>query len=235
MLLKGIITVNPPRPEDFRKVHKLNTVVLELKCRDTAPYFIDLLQREHGPWLRLAPPMFGLHVTLVKGTEKFDLQRAKQLEGRELALEADISTLERTEWSGDRPGFWCINVNRKPVDQLRKQLAVKTDAYGLIPHVTVAREQEFFMQAKQMSNAEAYRMIYSMLAVIPRAQAYRGSNYPLIKDLEQLRSTPALVTRDNLLGLVARHIPIPRDREQAYPGFNTRWEHDLVQLFRREP
>lgn len=231
MKLHGIIKVNPERPSDFRKTHKLSTVVLEIPCKALPLFYIDLLQREFGPWLRLAPPMFGLHVTIVKGTETFNKNKAMRFHNHKITLMADPSTLARTEWSLDQPGFWCIGVAEPEVKKLRTSFRVKTDAYGLIPHITVAREQATFMKAKPMTDAEAYQALLRSIELVPTKFQHKGGNFTLLGDLKRLQFIPALINRESVMQTVYKHLSVPVERDNFYLGFNTRWEHDIVRLF----
>lgn len=231
LTLTGNLVVNPQRPGDFRKKHKLKTVVVEFNCRGLPLYYINQLHREFGPWLNLAPPMFGLHVTIVKGTETFNEPAALKLQGQ-VKLIIDPTTLARTDWSRDIAGFWTMKVAGSEVKALRSLMAVKQDRYGMTPHLTVARENGvFFMPAQTPKQAELKGLINEMLTMIPQ----RGGNQWLVADLLRVKKLNALqlLTGEELIVLVHKHLNFPTFRKAA-DGGRENWEQEVLQLFKKE-
>lgn len=221
--LAGPLVVNPQRPGDFKKQHKLKTVVVELACRGLAPYYINRLRKEFGPWLNLSPPMFGLHVTVVKGTETFNERAAHQLAGKTICLDVDPTTLARTDWSREHPGFWTMRVVGQEVQALRHHLHVKTDRYGMNPHLTVARENNvFFMPARRVEQAELPALVDKLLTLVPDRFGNQGFVFDL-RRFQKLCNTK-LVTGDDLVKLVHQHVNFPLKT----------WEKDVLQLFKRK-
>lgn len=128
----GVLRYEPYR-KDFRKTHKQRTLILDLKRDDLCRYYAWFLTRNYGTGYELQAPMYGPHVTIVRGDERFpQLQHWKKYEGKQLEIEYDPESLSKT-WA-----FWSIDV-RKTIDLLfiRQEL-------GLTPnhnfHLTIGRE-----------------------------------------------------------------------------------------------
>lgn len=230
--LTGNVIVNPKRPGDFRKNHKLKTVIVEFKGMGLAHYYINMLERKYGPWMNLSPPMFGLHVTLVKGTETFNEQAAYDFQEKfkTLTLDIDPTTLARTDWSKTQPGFWTMKVAGDLVPSFRRDLRVNADRFGLRPHLTVARENGvFFMPTRTPGHHELSALVEQALTLIP----VRGGNHSLIADLGKFKKLcgTKLVTGHDLIKLIHEHLNFPTVRKAA-PAGQENWEQEVLNLFK---
>ena len=70
--LKGKLVYDPNRGADFKKTNKVRTLVLELPRDQLDLYYQWFLTKEYGSWLTMQRPMYGTHVTVVKGNEHID-------------------------------------------------------------------------------------------------------------------------------------------------------------------
>lgn len=128
----GTIVYEPDRGGDFKKHYKTKTMVINLRHDHLGHLYRHMLKQAY-PWLDLDPPMFQMHVTVVKGTEKFDRRFAhlwKRYEGRQ------IDVFYNTELS-EEFGFWSLPV--KDTDELLK-LRHELGLYSFHNfHITVGR------------------------------------------------------------------------------------------------
>ena len=131
--LKGTLVYDPVRP-DFKKSHKTRTLIIELP-RDTLDlYYQWFLRRQHGTWLDLQRPMYGTHVTIVKGNEHVpDLTNWKKHAGKTVTFQ--VSPLVRRHWH-----FWNLPVRGPRLDELRSELGLtKTMPF----HLTIGRQYDW--------------------------------------------------------------------------------------------
>ena len=225
--LTGRLVFEPDRGPGFKKAGKLKTLILDLPhCRGIAHFYLNLIERELGPWCNLAAPMFGTHVTVVRGNgDRFDEAKLRSVVGRELTIMANPQTLERTPWSGSNPGFWTIEVVSRELHKLRADLGIKP-IFSYKPHLTVARENlGFFMHARVPNDP---------LATALRCIELNDRNFANQELQRELRSfvheynLNPLCTGESLMRLVYKHIPSPAPKETA----KRPWELDIVNLFR---
>lgn len=121
----------------FKKVHKQRTLVVELPWSQLHLYYQWFLRKEFGGWFELQPPMYGLHVTVVKGDEHIDpkfLDLWKKYDGEEIEIEYDPTRIER-HWK-----FWSITVVSPRLVEIRKELGLRID-FRL--HLTIGRQYEW--------------------------------------------------------------------------------------------
>lgn len=224
--LTGRLVFAPDRGENFRKVGKRNTLILDLPhCRGVAYYYMTLIERELGPWCNLSVPMFGSHVTVVRGNgDRFAEAKCKSVVGRELTVTVDPRKLERTPWSGSNPGFWTLEVITNELQDLRAELDVKS-IFPFKPHLTVARENlGFFMHANVPKDPLATAL--ECLKLNDRDFANQQLQRELLDFVRSYRVNP-LCTGEELMHLVYKHIPFPAPKGKA----KRPWEIDIVNLF----
>lgn len=225
--LTGHLVFAPDRGENFRKVGKLNTLILDLPhCKGVAYYYLSLIERELGPWCNLSTPMFGNHVTVVRGNgDRFTEAKCKSVVGRELTVTVDPRKLERTPWSGQNSGFWTLEVVSSELQDLRAELNVKP-IFPFKPHLTVARENSgFFMHARAPKDVLAAAL--KCLELNDRGFANQQLQRDLLDFVNGYNVNP-LCTSEELMRLVYKHIPFPALKDQA----KRPWEFDIVNLFR---
>jgi hypothetical protein len=131
--------VYDPKRHDFRKSHKAHTLILEVDLGDADLYYQHFLEKKFGGWYKTQRPMFGLHVTVVRGDEfrkvqsnLWNILRA----GHKIEIEYNPTQL-RKKWQ-----FWSIPVRSEELQKLRRDLGLK-DWADL--HITVAREYKWQM------------------------------------------------------------------------------------------
>lgn len=225
--LTGHLVFAPDRGENFRKVGKLKTLVLELEGQDgLARFYRQQVYREYGPWCNLAPPLFGLHVTIIRGHgDKFDPAGPQALAGQRLSVLVDPQGLARTPWAKANPGFWYLPVISKQLDELRSRCRVKA-VFPFHPHLTIGRENPAFMHAKPP--AYPYAVALRCLELIPSSQQKKGEvtgNAQLTAELQAFAASALvnpLCTGDELMQLVARHIRLPAQKA---------WERAVLAIF----
>lgn len=129
--IKGRLVYEPNRGSDFRKTFKAKTLVLELPNDQLDLYYQWFLEKKFGSWYKTQRPMFGLHVTVVRGDEKVKNAAAwKKHAGEEIVVEYNPVEL-RKKWQ-----FWSMPVRSSRLEQLRAELGLS--AFHDF-HVTVAR------------------------------------------------------------------------------------------------
>lgn len=123
-----------PYRKDFRKTDKTRTLIAQLPRDDlTALYRWFIKRRFYAPWDDMQAPMFGNHVTIVGGREKFSSDAWRKHEGRkvELVLRPEIYKT----WK-----FWVMPVvNTDLIDGLRAELGLGKLKH---PHLTVGRDYD---------------------------------------------------------------------------------------------
>ena len=129
--IKGRLVYDPHRP-DFRKTHKMKTLIVELKPGFLANYYESFLQKIHGTGFKLHPPMFGYHVTIVSGNERIpNLAAWKKHQGKEIEIEYDTTSIAK------KHDFWFLKVNGQNLQDFRAELGLSRN----FPfHLTIGRE-----------------------------------------------------------------------------------------------
>jgi hypothetical protein len=128
--LKGRLVYEPPRA-DFKKAFKTKTLIVELPFDDLANYYISQVSRKY--LVRLDPPMWGNHVTVVRGDEKpKNMEAWKKHEGE--IVEFEVSPHVYRNWD-----FWALPVRCKRLFEIREELGLKVFHEM---HVTIGRETD---------------------------------------------------------------------------------------------
>lgn len=227
--LTGRLMFAPERGEGFRKVGKLKTLVLELDGQTgLAHFYRQQVYREYGPWCNLAPPLFGLHVTIIRGHgDKFNHAGLHELSGQQrMTVQADPYGLARTSWAKANPGFWYLPVSSPQIDELRDRFNVKA-VFPFAPHLTIGRENPAFMHAKPPTYP--YAVAKQCLQLIPSSQAQRKGdvtgNAQLTVELTSFVNSALinpLFTGEMLMHLIAHHVRLPAQKD---------WERAILNLF----
>lgn len=131
--LSGVLVYDPVRL-DFKKSHKTKTLIVQLP-RDTLDlYYQWLIKRQFGTWLELQRPMYGLHVTVVKGNERINVPACWKKHVGE-TVEILVGTHLRRNFQ-----FWNLPVRSQRLNELRCELGLRED----FPfHLTVGRQYEW--------------------------------------------------------------------------------------------
>jgi hypothetical protein len=126
--LKGKLVYEPVRTE-LRKTFKAKTLIVDLPFDDLALYYCSVIKQKYG--VHLHPPMWGNHVTVVRGDEKPPKSQVwKKHEGE--TVEFEVSPHLYRNWN-----FWCLPVRSQQLHDIRKELGLA--AFHEM-HVTVGRE-----------------------------------------------------------------------------------------------
>jgi len=135
--MKGRLVYDPPRGSDFKKTFKQRTLIVELPRDQLDLYYQWFLKKRLGSWIELQRPMYGLHVTVVKGNESIPKEKLylwKKYEGETVRVLYDPAKLER-HWQ-----FWSLDVESQRLSDLRKEL-------GLFSfhrfHLTIGRQHDW--------------------------------------------------------------------------------------------
>ena len=134
--ITGKLIYDPHRTE-FRKAHKQRTLIVQLPHDQLDLYYQWFLTKKFGTWMTLQRPMFGLHVTVVKGDEhihKDKLHLWKKYHGQTVELEYDPIAVER-HWH-----FWSMSVRSQKLQDIRYELGLRLD-YRL--HLTFGRQYDW--------------------------------------------------------------------------------------------
>jgi len=152
---QGRLVYDPTR-RDLKKIYKQRTLIVELPWDDLDLYYQWFLRRKYGTWFDheirkqtiynetqtalyqidenvqcINRPMWGKHVTIVRGDEQgFKSPNWKKHEGEKIDI-FYTPELERT-WK-----FWSIPVRGDNLFDLRRELGL-TAFHNF--HITVARE-----------------------------------------------------------------------------------------------
>ena len=191
-------------------------MVIDLDAKNLDLYFHKLIAAKHGPWVNLLRPMYGIHCTVVKGTEGIpNLTHWKAHEGKSVVIEIAPETLHRTEGFtmkvkgvSDRVpfGFWTVDVKGDDLRSFRQELGMKPDSNW---HVTVAREHTDF-RVGVVPRGRLTEILEAIVKIIP----VRGGNQKLEADLKAFRANLNLFGVGDLDGrefekILYRNIPNP--------------------------
>lgn len=117
----------------FKKTFKLETLNAEVYgAAALAQQARREVQAQHG--LVLHPPMFKLHVTVVRGQERVP-QAHQALWGKH---ENEIIEVEVDSTPKVKYGFWYLDVRSSKIDELRHELGLGSEFHA--PHLTIGRE-----------------------------------------------------------------------------------------------
>lgn len=234
MKVTGTLVFEPDRGADFRKTGKLKTLILDLPGRkhaEIARYYASQITAVLGPWCNLLEPMFGTHITVVRGNgDRFKDAACQSVVGQKLTVTLDPTTLQRTPWSGKNPAFWYMKVVSPELDDLRARLNVKP-IFSYDAHLTVARESpDFFMHVRPPKYPVAVALAAAEL--IPGAVRGRKKGEARQSGNEELRGElldfAARAHRDptctghSLMALVYNHVKVPQSD----------WQRELLNLFK---
>jgi hypothetical protein len=93
-----------------------------------------LIEQKYGQNMRLQAPMFGLHVTVVRGDERVKNVQAWKKHAGEV-IEFEYSTDMKVDYT-----FWSLPVRSKRLEQIRTELGfVNLHNY----HLTIGRQYDW--------------------------------------------------------------------------------------------
>ena len=195
--LIGTLCYDPKRDKvEFKKTHKMRTLIVNVRHGNLAQYYEKLIQDELGPWAILRAPMFGYHVTVISGNEHVPNMNAwKKYEGKKIEVEYEIETLRK-----DR-SFWNFRVSG--TDQLResrRELGLKPDYHF---HLTIGREDTNY-RIRKLSVVD-FEKLFDMIPIV-------GGNQELVKDLHQVKVAKKYnIKHESVHDVIQRHIPNPME------------------------
>jgi len=127
---KGRLFYDPIR-QDFKKQHKMRTLIVQLPRDDLDLYYQWFIEKNFGQSMKLQRPMYGAHVTIVGGNERVPNMAAwKKHQNEEIVFEYD--PVVRNHWQ-----FWSLPVYCKRFDEIRAELGMKLEPDF---HITIGRQ-----------------------------------------------------------------------------------------------
>jgi hypothetical protein len=124
----GKLVYEPSRP-NMRKQYKLKTLVLNLVYDDLANLYRFFVKQKYG--IHLDPPMWGNHITVIRGDEKPPRPELWK------AYEGEFMDIEISPHIYKTRNFWTLPVKSKRLHDIRKELGFKN--YHEM-HLTIGRE-----------------------------------------------------------------------------------------------
>lgn len=137
MLECGAKLLYDPNRQDFKKSHKTRTLIAQLRRDDLDLYYQWFLKKNFGTYLEIQRPMFGTHVTVVRGDEKIRPDKFhlwKKYHGKAITAEYDPCSIER-HWR-----FWSIRVVSPEMCDIRAELGLCRQADF---HITIGRQYDW--------------------------------------------------------------------------------------------
>lgn len=131
--LTGILKYDPHRP-GFRKTHKSRTLIVDFARDDFDLYYQWFLTKKFGTWLTIQRPMFGKHVTIVRGDELgFKNFNWGKYEGGK--IEVMVSPCLNRNYS-----FWVLPTKCEDGINIRRELGLK-NLHNF--HLTIGRQYDW--------------------------------------------------------------------------------------------
>ena len=146
--LSGVLQYEPDRGPCFKKQFKTKTLIVELGGRwknQIDLYYQWHLKKKFGSYLELQRPMFGNHVTVVRGDEcPKNKEYWKKYVGHKIEFEYSLQLeLKYT--------FWQMPVRSEALQNIRLELGMKRLANM---HLTIGRQ--FDWQPKIRNNVISF-------------------------------------------------------------------------------
>lgn len=127
----------------FRKTNKTRTLILDLPRDDLAEYYRWWLRRKYGEGFKMQAPMWGTHVTVVRGNEHVpDLSAWKKHDRAKVTVEYAPGGLS-PHWR-----FWTLPVRSSKLDDLRAELGLKNFHRH---HITIGRTDDWVRHPKELA------------------------------------------------------------------------------------
>lgn len=131
---QGRLAYDPARHE-FKKMYKTRTLIAEMARDELDLYYQWFLKKKYGDWLRLQRPMWGRHVTVVRGNEQVPcLDLWKKHAG-------EIVEFEYSPMLEHKFGFWSLSVRGDELQALRVELGLMKIYHNF--HVTIGRQVDW--------------------------------------------------------------------------------------------
>lgn len=128
--LQGTLIYEPQRP-NLKKTFKAKTLIVQLPFDDLANLYRWFVKQKYG--FHLLPPMWGTHVTVVRGDEKLPKPEAwKKYAGESVDIEV-VPHLYKV-WD-----FWAMPVRSQRLYELRDELGLEVFHEM---HLTIGRETD---------------------------------------------------------------------------------------------
>lgn len=126
--LTGKLQYEPHR-QDFKKSFKARPLIVQFPYDDLSAYYRWFIERKYG--LKLQAPMFGCHVTIVRGDEPgWKAKNWKKYEGHKLTVEVSPLVYKQRI-------FWALPIRCQRAHEIRHELGLR-NFHNL--HLTIGRE-----------------------------------------------------------------------------------------------
>lgn len=137
--LTGILKYDPWRP-GFKKAHKSRTLIVDFVRDDFDLYYQWFLKKRFGTWFEIQRPMFGKHVTVVRGDEPgFKSREWGKYEGQKISVM--VSPCINKNYA-----FWSLPVESNDLMCIRHELGLKKFHNF---HLTIGREYEWQTESQR--------------------------------------------------------------------------------------
>jgi 2'-5' RNA ligase len=151
--LTGRLVYEPVR-KNFKKSGKVKTLIIELPYDGLVNVYRWFITRRYG--CQTSPPMYGPHVTVVRGDEKPPMPNAwRKHEGKRIDVLVSPHVYRIFNW-------WALPVKCPQIFDLRAELGLHSAAYE--PHLTIGRDDMEWTKppfSKQQLEFLLKRPIYS--------------------------------------------------------------------------
>ena len=128
--LQGRLVYEPPRP-DLKKTFKAKTLIVQLPFDDLANLYRWFVKQKY--FVSLNPPMWGNHVTVVRGDERVPNSLLWKKHAGEF-VEFEVVPHLYKVWD-----FWALPVYSTRLSELRSELGLKVFHEM---HLTIGRETD---------------------------------------------------------------------------------------------
>ena len=137
--LTGILKYDPHRP-GFKKTHKSRTLIVDFARDNFDLYYQWFLKKQFGDWMEIQRPMFGKHVTVVRGDEPgFKADAWGKYEGEKIKVL--VSPCLNRNYA-----FWVLPVESDDLLDIRRELKLR-NFHNF--HLTIGREYEWQTELNQ--------------------------------------------------------------------------------------
>lgn len=130
--ITGKLVYNPKR-KNFKKLHKMNTLIVEFSRSDLDIYYQYFLRKKFGDSYFLQRPLYGCHCTVVKGDEFIKPEYESywgKYNNRKIELIYNPEELYK-HWK-----FWSLGVISNDLNNIRNELGLNKVPF----HITIGRE-----------------------------------------------------------------------------------------------
>lgn len=131
---------------NLRKQYKARTLIVDLPRDGLWRFYQWILKTKYGTWLELESPMWGTHITVVRGDEEA-WKHPRWLAHKDELVELEYSPILQYHF-----GFWSLPVRGKRLEALRLELDL-TRHHNF--HITIGRQHVWQKQTNWFQTGDA--------------------------------------------------------------------------------